>query len=112
MVPPLVEIPLVNKESIADPANGGQCFLSFIVSIDSTGKPISGYGRTIDQKGKKKVKKAASTMPLHGVFDFIGIRVQLFRNDGKAMFEIKRNSSCIFLVDIQSQLLVFCLYFL
>lgn len=59
MVPSLVEIPLVNKESIADPANGRQCFLSFIVTIDSMGKPISGYGRTIDQKGKKKVKKSS-----------------------------------------------------
>ncbi len=33
--------------------------LSFIVSIDSTGKPISGYGRTIDQKDKEKVKKSS-----------------------------------------------------
>jgi len=45
---PLVEIPLVNKESIADPANGRQCFLSFTVSIDSTGKPISGFTALIN----------------------------------------------------------------
>jgi len=39
-----VEIPLVNKESIADPANGWRCFLSIIVM----GKPISGFTALIN----------------------------------------------------------------